>query len=100
MPSIQHRARKLEEMTHEELPWRKTPQSTVISLDLLRDYFSPLVEAGRKGGQSATDLSGRSSHFASRVEKRSRPVWHRTASAFGQPRPHARPALIGRRAIA
>ncbi len=45
----QYSARKLEEMTHEELPWRKTPQGKVISLDLLRDYFSPLVEAGRKG---------------------------------------------------
>jgi uncharacterized phage-associated protein len=39
---------KLEEMTHEESPWAKTRQQAAISLDLLREYFTPMVEAGRK----------------------------------------------------
>jgi hypothetical protein len=43
----QFTATKLEKMTHQELPWSKTPQNRVISLELLRGYFSTLVEAGR-----------------------------------------------------
>ena len=44
----QFSATKLEKMTHEESPWQETEPSSVISLDLLRNYFVPLVEAGRR----------------------------------------------------
>jgi len=45
----QFSAEKLERMTHEEPPWMDTPANMVISLELLMDYFSPLVHAGRRG---------------------------------------------------
>jgi uncharacterized phage-associated protein len=42
-------ATKLMNMTHEESPWIKTPSNRVITLDLLADYFTPLVQAGKRG---------------------------------------------------
>jgi uncharacterized phage-associated protein len=42
-------ATRLENMTHEESPWLKTPRYKAISHELLIDYFSPLVQAGRRG---------------------------------------------------
>jgi uncharacterized phage-associated protein len=45
----QYGATKLENMTHEESPWLKTPRNRAISLELLADYFAPLVQAGRRG---------------------------------------------------
>ncbi len=41
-------ATKLEHMTHEESPWLETPTNKVITLELLADYFTPLVEAGKR----------------------------------------------------
>jgi uncharacterized phage-associated protein len=41
-------ATRLEEMTHGEPPWKKTLQARVIPRDLLRSYFSTLVNAGRE----------------------------------------------------
>ena len=40
---------KLEAMTHEESPWVKTRPQAVISLDLMMDYFVPMVQAGQYG---------------------------------------------------
>jgi uncharacterized phage-associated protein len=45
----QFSAKKLEDMTHEEPPWRATPQSRVISSELLAEFFTTVVEAGRTG---------------------------------------------------
>ena len=42
-------AGKLESMTHEEPPWKNTPQNRVIPQTSLREYFSTLVEAARNG---------------------------------------------------
>lgn len=35
----QYSAWKLRNMTHQETPWRDTPQSSVISTDKIKDYF-------------------------------------------------------------
>jgi uncharacterized phage-associated protein len=35
----QYSAIKLMELTHNEMPWLKTPINEVISFDLLKDYF-------------------------------------------------------------
>jgi uncharacterized phage-associated protein len=43
----QFSATKLENMTHAEPPWLETPANRAISLELLRDYFSRLVQAGQ-----------------------------------------------------
>ena len=45
----QFSAKKLEDMTHEEPPWRATPQSRVIPATLLAEFFTTVVEAGRSG---------------------------------------------------
>ncbi len=45
----QFSAKKLEDMTHEEPPWRATPQSRVIPPELLAEFFTTVVEAGRSG---------------------------------------------------
>jgi uncharacterized phage-associated protein len=44
----QFSAKKLEDMTHEESPWLETQQRRVISLELLANYFTPMVQAGQK----------------------------------------------------
>ncbi len=36
-------------LTHNETPWKRTTPSAVISLKLIRDFFTTLVEAGRTG---------------------------------------------------
>ncbi len=41
--------KRLEEMTHEESPWRNTPRNHVIRLELLQEYFGEIVEAGKHG---------------------------------------------------
>ena len=38
---------KLRDMTHQEPPWRDTPQNRTISRESLREFFGRLVEAGR-----------------------------------------------------
>jgi uncharacterized phage-associated protein len=45
----QFTATKLESMTHEEPPWRKTRPQSVITRDAMGKYFGTLVEAGRNG---------------------------------------------------
>jgi uncharacterized phage-associated protein len=42
-------AKTRESMTHEEPPWKNTKLNRIISLDALRDFFSTLTDAGRKG---------------------------------------------------
>jgi uncharacterized phage-associated protein len=75
----QFSAEKLEAMTHEESPWIKTPINRIISLDLLADYFTPLVEAGRRG--QAVDgrppWPAKSFRFQRRKELAKRPPGHR-----------------------
>jgi uncharacterized phage-associated protein len=41
--------KRLEQMTHKEPPWQKTPPNGAIDLGLLQDYFSKLVQAGKDG---------------------------------------------------
>jgi uncharacterized phage-associated protein len=38
---------KLRDMTHQEPPWRDTPQNQAIPRESLREFFARLVEAGR-----------------------------------------------------
>jgi uncharacterized phage-associated protein len=87
----QFTATRLESMTHGELPWRKTESSRVISLDLLKKYFSTLVEAGRLGqaveGRPVWPI--KSFHFQRRNEIASGLARHRQML-----KAHARPALI------
>jgi uncharacterized phage-associated protein len=45
----QFTAKRLEQMTHEEPPWQKTRRNSTISVVLLQDYFSELVQAGTEG---------------------------------------------------
>ena len=70
---------RLEAMTHEESPWLKTPLTRTISLDLLANYFTPLVEAGRRG--RAVDgrplWPANAFRFQRRKELAKRPAGHR-----------------------
>ncbi len=83
----QFTATKLETMTHGELPWRNTLPNKVISLKLLRNYFSTLVEAGRDGRavpgnpiwptnsfrfQCRTELSSRMAIHRQRIKAKAR----------------------------
>ncbi len=45
----QFSAKKLEDMTHEERPWKETPRGRVIPQTLLRAFFTAVVEGGRTG---------------------------------------------------
>lgn len=45
----QFSAKHLEWMTHQERPWKETPQNNVISSKVLREYFTEIVNAGRSG---------------------------------------------------
>jgi uncharacterized phage-associated protein len=44
----QFSATRLEHITHNEPPWLNTSRNGVISLESLREFFSTLVEAGKK----------------------------------------------------
>jgi uncharacterized phage-associated protein len=44
----QFTAKALEDMTHKEPPWNDTPRNQVISHELMRAFFSALVESGRR----------------------------------------------------
>ena len=43
----QFSATRLEEMTHQEPPWVETEPNTVIKVELLRKFFSKVVDAGK-----------------------------------------------------
>jgi uncharacterized phage-associated protein len=45
----QFSAGKLWQMTHQELPWRQTPRNNEITLPVLRQHFTQVVEAGKTG---------------------------------------------------
>ncbi len=87
----QFTAKTLEIMTHEEAPWQRTQHNRIISLALLKNYFSELVEAGRLGQA----VNGRpvwpteSFHFQRRKEIASGLARHRQML-----KTHARAALI------
>jgi uncharacterized phage-associated protein len=49
-------ASRLRNMTHNESPWNKTSRDHEISHQLLHEYFSGLVEAGRSGKAGANGL--------------------------------------------
>lgn len=36
-------------LTHNETPWKRTPLNAVIPLELIREFFATLVDAGRVG---------------------------------------------------
>lgn len=44
----QYAASKLSEMTHREAPWLETRRNVEIDIRLLREFFSRVVEAGRR----------------------------------------------------
>ncbi len=45
----QFSAKKLEDMTHDERPWKETPRGRVIQRTLLREFFAEVAEAGKVG---------------------------------------------------
>ena len=51
-------------MTHDESPWNKTSRDHEISHQLLHEYFSRLVEAGRSGKAGENGRYGRRTLFA------------------------------------
>ena len=75
----QFSATKLESMTHEESPWLETPTNKVISLELMRAYFSRLVQAGRRTARWTGDLFGQRSHFVFRVVRNFQTEWQSIA---------------------